>query len=110
MNLPQAEQAFVDIRKLRDYCLNPDHPRGKHKARVFREALGLEKRDAEELKQMILARVLESECQEARSDLYGRRYIVDFEEERDGKSAEIRTTWIIKSGENIPRLTSSYVL
>ena len=41
MKLPNTEQAFVDIVKLRDYCLNPDHPRGKHKARVFLSALGL---------------------------------------------------------------------
>lgn len=26
--------------KLTGYCLNPEHPRGKHKARVFASALG----------------------------------------------------------------------
>ena len=26
---------IVDRQKLTGYCLNPDHPRGKHKARVF---------------------------------------------------------------------------
>ena len=39
MTLPHAEAAVVEVvdpRKLRDYCLNPNHPRGKHKARVFR--------------------------------------------------------------------------
>jgi hypothetical protein len=40
MKLPNAAQALVDLAKLRDYCLNPAHPRGRHKARVFATALG----------------------------------------------------------------------
>ena len=32
---------IVDLAKLRDYCLNEEHPRGRHKARVFRSRLGL---------------------------------------------------------------------
>jgi len=35
MRLPGGDAAVVDLRKLTEYCLNPDHPRGKHKARVF---------------------------------------------------------------------------
>ncbi|WP_367268233.1 DUF6883 domain-containing protein [uncultured Thiohalocapsa sp.] len=38
--LPNADQAAVDLDKLRGYCLNPAHPRGRHKARVFAAALG----------------------------------------------------------------------
>ncbi len=41
MKLPNGERAVVDIIKLQDYCLNPAHPRGQHKARVFAAALGL---------------------------------------------------------------------
>jgi len=36
MKLPGGERANVDVAKLRDYCLNPTHPRGRHKARVSR--------------------------------------------------------------------------
>ncbi len=49
MRLPNAERAVVDIAKLRDYCLNFEHPRGRHKARVFAAALGLTTADAEML-------------------------------------------------------------
>lgn len=49
MKLPNAELAFIDIDKLRDYCLSKSHPRGRHKARVFTEALGLGEGDAEVL-------------------------------------------------------------
>ena len=41
MRLPNPSRAFVDASKLRDYCLNAQHPRGRHKARVFASALGL---------------------------------------------------------------------
>jgi len=49
MIIPNAERAAVDIRKLRDYCLNPDHDEGKHKARLFHKALGMTAQDAEKL-------------------------------------------------------------
>jgi hypothetical protein len=39
--LPNGARAILDIRKLADYCLNPAHLRGRHKARVFRQALRL---------------------------------------------------------------------
>ena len=41
MTLPHAENAVVDTRKLRDYCLNPEHDEGKHKAALFAAALGM---------------------------------------------------------------------
>jgi hypothetical protein len=46
MRLPNAERALVDLDKLRDDCLNPAHPRGRHKARVFASALGITARKA----------------------------------------------------------------
>ncbi|MFO1429687.1 MAG: hypothetical protein U1F76_06045 [Candidatus Competibacteraceae bacterium] len=50
MRIPNAEHATVDIRKLRDYCLNPQHPEGKHKAWLFAAALGMTDADAEPLR------------------------------------------------------------
>ena len=35
MLIPKAETAVVDIRKLRDYCLNPGHAEGKQSATIF---------------------------------------------------------------------------
>lgn len=53
MLIPNAENAVVDIRKLRDYCLNPKHAEGKHKARLFLSSLGMTADDAEELRQIL---------------------------------------------------------
>jgi hypothetical protein len=55
--LPHSDEAILDLRKdqgLLDYCLNPAHPRGRHKARVFREALDLEGKDASWLRAVLL--------------------------------------------------------
>ena len=51
MKLPNGHRAIVDIRKLRDYCLNPNSPNGRNKARVFAASLGLTPPDAEILRQ-----------------------------------------------------------
>ena len=61
--LPNCDNAILDIRKLKDYCLDADHPRGRHKARVFREALGIGKPEAEWLRDVILAALPDSESE-----------------------------------------------
>lgn len=110
MKLPNAERAVVEIEKLRDYCLNANHPRGRHKARVFVTALGLTADDAEELRQAILSAVLSEDAIPTERDEYGQRFVVDFSMRRQGKDAVVRSSWIIRSGEDYPRLTSCYVL
>lgn len=55
MKLPNGERAVVDIEKLRAYCLNPAHARGRHKARIFASKLGLYAADAEYLRDLLLA-------------------------------------------------------
>jgi hypothetical protein len=68
MNLPNANRAVVDIAKLRDYCLSPDHPRGRHKARVFAASLGLTANHAEELRDALLEAALAEGCAETDQD------------------------------------------
>ncbi|MDO8466017.1 MAG: hypothetical protein Q7S46_12325, partial [Gallionella sp.] len=110
MKLPNADRAVVEIEKLRDYCLSSSHPRGRHKARVFVTALGITADDSEELKQAILSAVITEEATSKERDGYGQRYVVDFSMSRQGKEAVVRSSWIIRSGEDTPRLTSCYVL
>jgi hypothetical protein len=110
VNLPNAERAFVDIRKLRDYCLSMEHPRGRHKARVFASTLGLTAENAEELRAAILEAVLSGEARTDQEDAYGQRLILDFVMSTSTGEATIRTSWIIRKDEDYPRLTSCYVL
>ncbi|MBD2566727.1 hypothetical protein H6G59_02215 [Anabaena lutea FACHB-196] len=108
--LPNAENAVVDICKLRDYCLNPEHPKGKDKARLFSSILGMTADNAEELRQIILEKVKTQEVSLNRCDKFGQRYTLDFTLEWQNRSGIIRTGWIIEPGFDIPRLTSCYPL
>jgi hypothetical protein len=70
MPIPHAERAVVDIRKLRDYCLNPMHDERQHKARLFATALGITAEDAEDLRVLLLQAVKTSDAQIGRRDVY----------------------------------------
>jgi hypothetical protein len=110
MKLPHAEHAFVDIAKLREYCLNPRHPRGRHKARVFAAALGFGAEDAGLFSSILLRAVLESSAVPTEKDEHGQRYIVDFPMAGPKGQALVRSSWIVLDGENFPRFLTCYVL
>jgi hypothetical protein len=110
MKIPNADRATIDLAKLRDYCLNPLHPRGRHKARVFRAALGYAARDAGTLRDAILAAVSTIEACSASEDEFGRRYVVDCPIAGPRGSVVVRTAWIVPRGADIPHLTTCFVL
>ena len=102
----------VDIAKLRDYCLSDTHPRGRHKARVFRSQLGMTAKHAELLRQILLdaAHHRQDELQVATADEFGQRYFLDLPITANTRTATVRSTWIVLAGEDVLRLTSCYVL
>ena len=110
MLVPNAQNAVVDIRKLRDYCLNPDHDDGKHKARLFSSSLGMTADHAEELRQILLKAVKTHAARLGRQDEFGQRYTLDFTLEWQNRSATLRSGWIIEHGSEIPKLTTCYPL
>jgi hypothetical protein len=110
VRLPNAGRAVVDIIKLRDYCLNADHPRGRHKARLFAAALDITAANASELRELFLQGIRNQDAVHGISDSYGDRYTIDMPVARLGRKAVVRTAWIVKSGEDFPRLTSCFVL
>ena len=110
MKLPNGDRAVVDIEKLREYWLSFEHPRGLHKARVFAHSIGLRAEHAEEFWEALLAAAFSEEATAGEQDDYGQRYVVDFMIERVGRQAMVRSAWIVRRGEDIPRLTSCYVL
>jgi len=57
--LPRAGEAYIDPEKLVAYALDDQHRAGKHKATVFRQALGIERDDSEYLRDSILAALSE---------------------------------------------------
>jgi hypothetical protein len=109
MNLPNDDQAIVDIRKLLDYCLNLRHPQGRNKARVL-ASIGIREADTEELRDAILSAARDAEADPAGKMYYGQRYVVDFDFCREGRTVRIRSTWTARTEDGLPRLTSCYVL
>ena len=76
--LPNVDRAVVDIAKLRDYCLNPDHEDGKHKARVFASALDLRQGDADLLRGRLLEAAVSEQAIMISKNRFGTLYVIDF--------------------------------
>ena len=110
MKLPNAEQAIVEIAKLRDYSLNAAHEEGQHKARVFAAALGIVADDAEWLRARLCEAALLSECVTGRNTPHGQRYVLDFPLSKGRREARLRSVWNVRPGETAPRLVTCYVL
>lgn len=108
--LPNPEAAVIDDEKLAGYCLNPRHPEGQHKARVFKSALNLDTDHVEELKTALLAAVKNYDAVPVKRNPYGQKYVIDFPISREDKTATIHSVWIVKDSENFPRLVTCYVL
>ena len=108
MKMPGGDAAIVDLRKLTGYCLNREHPRGKHKARVF-ASLGFTVESAGELCAALLKAAATTDAQPAEADNFGNRYVIEFEIRGPRGSGVVRSTWIVRRGETSPRLTSCFV-
>ena len=108
--MPNCEEAVLDIRKIEDYCLNSEHPRGRHKARLFRESIGLSRSDSSWLRQALLEAVRTTDAIQLAADRFGTRWRVDVVVSRHGRSIMIRTVWIVRTGEELPRFVTCWVL
>lgn len=108
--LPNSERAILDIRKIEDYCLNPEHPRGRHKARLFRELLGAARSDGRWLRDALLDGLQDNEAVAVATDAFGSRWRVDVPVSRHGRSVVVRTVWIVRTAENAPRFVTCWVL
>lgn len=110
MLLPFAERAHTDQSKFLGYCLNTEHPYGKHKARVFHSALGITSDSWSILRDAVLTAVLLNPASYRGRNSYGELYVVEFSMTHSAKTATVRTSWIIHDGDNFPRLTSCYIV
>lgn len=110
MRLPNAERAIIPIEKLTSYALNPDHPTGRHKARVFARALGITADDAELLRSALQRAAAEGDATLGEADEHGQRYQIDFAMTTDIGTETVRSAWIILAGDDVPRLLSCYII
>jgi hypothetical protein len=87
IRLPNVGQAIIELRKIENYCLDPAHPRGRHKARVFRDALGLHRGDARWLRDALLEAARSSPALPIGETDWGILWRMDAAIERQGKSS-----------------------
>jgi hypothetical protein len=107
---PNWNEAVLDLRKIEDYCLSPSHPRGRHKARVFREALDVQRCDAGWLRDVLLEAARSGEASQVMADAWGAHWRLDAAVSRQGKSVVVRTIWIVRTGEMVPTFVTCWVL
>jgi hypothetical protein len=110
MRVPNADRAFIDISKLRDYALNPTHRVGGHKARLFASLLGMTIKDTAALQHILLNVIRTEEATLGDLDEYGQRYVIDFLLTWHERRAIVRSAWIIRPDEDFPRLVTCYPL
>jgi hypothetical protein len=108
--IPNAQEAVVEIGKLCDYTLNPEHRVGRHKARLFSALLGLTGDDADALRGILLEAVRTRDAEHGDRDAHGQRYRLDFVLTWRGRQAPIRSVWNVRPNETSPRLVTCYPL
>jgi hypothetical protein len=109
MKLPNGERADLGA-KLEEYVLNPQHRDGRHKARVFESALGITYANRHILRQALLDAAATSDQFEARGDNgHGELYSLRFDMEMTHGAEVVRTAWIIRHGEDFPRVITCYI-
>lgn len=108
MKLPNGELAEISMEKLIGYCLNPEHSKGRNKAKVFRSRLGITAENAEVLHSLIQQAALEGEVVQHAVTEFGEQFKVDWTIPGRG-GTQLRTIWEIGLTNPNPRLISAFI-
>jgi len=108
MTLPNGHLAAIEVEKVRDYLLSPEHPVGRFKARFFR-ALGYSRNGWSQLKSDVVALARSGAADPGRPSPHGQKYEVRGRlQTPSGASVGIVTVWIILNGEESPRFVTAF--
>jgi hypothetical protein len=109
--LPNLEKASINRDKLYEYALNPDHPSGRHKARVFSSVLGIERGHADVLAEIFKASLPRALAQQGPKTEHGASWVTYHEVVGlNGKAAIVTVAWIFQTEEpDEPKLVSCYI-
>jgi hypothetical protein len=108
MKLPRAEEAYVDPRKLLDYLLDVQHPTGASKARFFL-GLGFRRSDWGSLAAQLRSVARDGEVVDVIPAPHGMKYVVVGSIAiGSGRFVNVKSIWIIRTGEDVPRLVTAY--
>ncbi|MEX2162619.1 MAG: DUF6883 domain-containing protein [Sulfuricaulis sp.] len=108
MNLPNSDRAVIDPAKVRDYLLSETHPVGRFKAAFF-VTLGYSMDRWELLRDDLLTLARAGPATPGKPSAFGRTFEVDgILIGPAGRSADVRTVWIIRATEDAPRFVTAF--
>jgi hypothetical protein len=103
MIIPNAGRATIDPAKIRDYLLSDIHPVGRFKAAFF-TGLGYSSDQWERLRDDLLTLARTGRATLGKPSPFGQTFELDgMLTGPHGRSAEVRTVWIIRASEDVPR-------
>lgn len=109
--LPNAHVAWVPEDKLVNYLLNPEHADGRHKARVFRAAFGVEREHWESFAELLVDGVQRGSVTNTREREDCVIYGVTFTSPGiDGADKTVVSSWkVSRDGDQRPSLVTAYL-
>jgi hypothetical protein len=97
--------------KLEDYVLNPRHWEGRHKARVSDSVLGIALANKEVLAEALRSAAANADDAQLLGDNgHGNVYVLRFRLQTQRGAASVLSVWIVRDGEDFPRLVTCYIL
>lgn len=110
MRLPNADKALVSPSKIVGYLLSERHEDGRHKARFFKR-FGYRSDRPSELVEALRGHAATHEVTNEELSPFGKRFVIEgIMSTPDGRSAMVRSVWMIREGEEIPRFVTAYPL
>lgn len=104
--MPNAQKAHINSRKLRDYVLNPKHDTGKYKAAFFTQ-MGYSAEMWDVLENDIRSQHLTLDADPGQPSPFGQKYtITALLQGPQGEPRWVTTVWIIRLGKDQPELVT----
>ena len=106
-----ADEILIDPRKLTNYVLDLENPKGKNKALMFQKHLGYTKDNYQALLEQIQTKALDAEATPQLEDKYGTRYQVELQIQgiQPEQIETVRTGWLVPPDSNQARLITAYI-
>jgi hypothetical protein len=104
--LPNADEARIDPRKLRDYVLNPAHSSGRHKAGFFAQ-MGYTADNWQRLERDIREQHLARPAMPGQASPFGRKYVITAPlQGPQGTARQVTTVWIVRPQQGFAELVT----
>jgi len=107
MKLPNRENAYIPLSKLKNYLLSETHVVGRTKAKFLR-GFGFDDKNIDFLEQALLSIAQNQEIDEVVSSPHGTKYVIDGSLKTPiGISVNMKTIWIVDKGQDRPRFVTA---